>query len=316
MKGVAFCPAHITGFFKAHMPDRQGYDTMERIGSTGAGFSIKHGVITKVVVKKRNKKKNDGGGDNSNQRQNFRIRTQVYQSDKTDVSEHVLRKFLRLGDFSDLFFDIEHHVSVPIGYGLGSSSAVALSLAFALDKALRTDLEKTKIGEIAHSAEVECRTGLGDVLASFHGGFEVRLKPGAPGVGCVEKISVEKISVVMVCFSPISTNKFIKENLSQINGLGGRMVDQLLESKSYEDFQDMSIEFARYVGIMTPRMKRIVGEFKRNDIKCGVALFGETIFSLVPHKKVQKVLEIIQKYPDGIVIRSEVDEMGARVLNN
>ena len=307
MEGMAFCPAHITGFFKAHMPDKQGYGITEKTGSTGAGFSIKHGVTTKVIVKKK---------ASSNQKQNFRIKTQGYQSDKTDVSEGVLSEFLKLGDFSDLFFDIEHDVLIPIGYGLGSSSATALSLAFALDRALRTKLERTKIGEIAHNAEVRCRTGLGDVLASFHGGFEIRLRPGAPGVGRVEKISVEKISAVMICFSPISTNKFIKENLSQINGLGGKMVNRLLESRSYKDFQDMSIEFARYVDIMTPRMKKLVGEFERNNIKCGVALFGETIFSLVPRKEEYRVLEIMQKYPDGIIIKSELDETGARVLNN
>ncbi len=306
MKGMAFCPAHITGFFKAHMPDKQDHGVLDKAGSIGAGFSIKQGVTTRVRVEERK----------NNQKRNFQIRTYGYQSDKTNVSKHVLSEFLKLGEFSNLFFNIEHVVLVPVGYGLGSSSAVALSLAFALDQALKTKLEKTKMGEIAHNAEIKCRTGLGDVLASFHGGFEIRLKPGAPGIGSVEKISVEKISVIMACFSPISTNKFIKEHLSQINGLGGRMVNRLLESKSYEHFQDMSIEFARYVDIMTPRMKKIVDELERNNIKCGVALFGETIFSLVPHKEEQKVLEIIQKYPDGIIIKSEIDEVGARVLNN
>ena len=29
-----------------------------------------------------------------------------------------------------------------------------------------------------------------------------------------------------------------------------------------------------------------------------------------------KVLEILQKYPDGIIIKSELDNNGARVLNN
>ena len=51
----------------------------------------------------------------------------------------------------------------------------------------------------------------------------------------------------MICFSPISTSKFIKEKLPQINGLGGKMVSKLLESKNYEHFQEMSLEFAKYV---------------------------------------------------------------------
>jgi len=303
MKGTAFCPAHITGFFKAHLEDNQS--NLENLGSMGAGFSIKQGVITRVKIDEK-----------GNQDSNFRITTKGYQSDKTDVSEFVLNEFLKIGDFENKFFDIEHEISIPVGYGLGSSSAVALSLSFALDQALETKLDKNTIGQIAHNAEVNCKTGLGDVLASFHGGFEVRVKPGAPGIGAVEKISTDKISVIMICFSPISTNKFIKERLSQINGLGGKMVNRLLESKDYQHFQDMSLEFAKYVDVMTPRMQEIVDELTQNDIKCGIALFGETIFSMVPKKDESKVLEILEKYSDGAIINSELDNVGARVLNN
>ena len=214
------------------------------------------------------------------------------------------------------FFEIEHEISVPVGYGLGSSSAVALSLSFALDQALQTKLDKQKLGQIAHNAEVNCKTGLGDVLASYHGGFEIRVKPGAPGIGNVEKIPTNEISVIMVCFAPISTNKFLKERLSQINGLGGKMVNKLLESKDYEHFQDMSLEFAEYVDVMTPRMQKLVNELSNNGIKSGIALFGETVFSMIPKQKEEKVLEILQKYPGGIIIKSELDNIGARILNN
>jgi len=303
MEATAFCPAHITGFFKAHLEDNQ--NNLENLGSMGAGFSIKEGVTSTVKVQTK-----------ENQEKNFQIITQGYESDKTDVSEYVLNEFLKLGEFSNKFFVIEHNISIPVGYGLGSSSAVALSLSYALDQALNTNLEKRIIGQIAHNAEVNCKTGLGDVLASYHGGFEIRVKPGAPGIGKVEKINTEKISVIMICLSPISTNKFIKERLSQINGLGGKMVKKLLESKNYKHFQDMSLEFAKYVDVMTPRMEKIVDELSENKIKCGIALFGETIFSMIPQNEENKVLDILQKYSDGIIIRSELDDYGARVLNN
>ncbi len=303
MEATAFCPAHITGFFKAHLDDNQS--SLENLGSMGAGFSIKLGVTTRVKIDTRD-----------NQESNFRITTKGYQSDKTDVSEFVLNEFLKIGKFSNKFFHIEHEISIPVGYGLGSSGAVALSLSYALDQALETKLDKIIIGQIAHNAEVNCKTGLGDVLASFHGGFEIRVKPGAPGIGSVEKIFTEKISVIMICFSPISTNKFIKEHLSKINGLGGKMVNRLLESKNYEHFQDMSLEFAKFVDIITPRMQKLVNELSENNIKCGIAFFGETIFSMVPKEDENKVLEILQKYPDGIIIKSELDDNGARVLYN
>ncbi|MCJ8305709.1 MAG: GHMP kinase [Nitrosopumilus sp.] len=303
MEATAFCPAHVTGFFKAYLNDNQ--NNLENLGSMGAGFSIKQGVTTRVKIESKN-----------NQKSNFKITTKGYQSDKTDISEFILNEFLKLGKFSNKFFNIEHDISIPVGYGLGSSAAVALSLSFALDQALETKLDKISIGKIAHNAELNCKTGLGDVLASFHGGFEIRVKPGAPGIGRVEKILTEEISIIMICFSPISTNKFIKERLSQINGLGGKMVNKLMESKNYEHFQEMSLEFANYIDVMTPKMQKLVNELFENNIKCGVALFGETIFSMIPKKDENKILEILKKYPEGIIIKSELDNVGARVLNN
>ena len=303
MEATAFCPAHVTGFFKAYFDENQGVP--EKFGSMGAGFSIKEGVTTKVVISAKNK-----------QHSRFRISLKGFQSDKTDVSEFVLKEFLKLGNFEDIFFDIEHRISIPVGYGLGSSGAVALSLSYALDQVLELKLDKIEIGKIAHIAEINCKTGLGDVLASYHGGFEIRVKPGAPGIGKVEKIDVDNISIIMICFSPISTNKFIQEHLSKINGLGGKMVNKLLESKDYDNFQDMSLEFAKYINVMTPRMEKLIEELSLNGIKSGIALFGETVFTMIPKISKNKVLDIFKKYPEGKIIISQLDVQGARVLNN
>ena len=295
---TAFCPAHITGFFKAELNKNDS----KQLGSLGAGFSIQKGVKTTVTI--RNKTKHDIS--------NFTIKVNGFESGDMRVSEVVLSKFSTKGKFVDII----HEIDVPVGYGFGCSAAVALSLSIALNDALECKLSKIKVAQIAHDVEIECKTGLGDVLASYHGGFEIRDKPGAPGIGHVQKITLDKISIIMICFSPISTSKFIKEKLSQINGLGGKMVNELLESKNYEHFQEMSLEFAKYVNVMTPRMQKVVNQLSKNNIKCGIALFGETIFSMVPKEKENNVLEILEKFSDGIIIKSKLDDTGARILYN
>ena len=295
---TAFCPAHITGFFKAEL----NKEDSKQLGSLGAGFSIQKGVKTTVTI--RNKTKHDIS--------NFTIKVNGFESGDMRVSEVVLSKFSTKGKFVDII----HEIDVPVGYGFGCSAAVALSLSIALNDALECKLSKIKVAQIAHDVEIECKTGLGDVLASYHGGFEIRDKPGAPGIGHVQKITLDKISIIMICFSPISTSKFIKEKLSQINGLGGKMVNELLESKNYEHFQEMSLEFAKYVNVMTPRMQKVVNQLSKNNIKCGIALFGETIFSMVPKEKENNVLEILEKFSDGIIIKSKLDDTGARILYN
>ena len=78
MKATAFCPAHVTGFFKVHLDEKHVIT-----GSVGAGFSIKHGVTTRVRVEPRR----DG-------EPYFRITTSKYKSENTDVSKFVLDEFV------------------------------------------------------------------------------------------------------------------------------------------------------------------------------------------------------------------------------
>ena len=297
MKARAFCPAHITGFFKAELDEKDP----NCLGSLGAGFSIQKGVKTTVITSHRN----------SSDTAKFHIQIKGFKTGDVRVSEYVLNEFL--ADNDDYFVDVTHELDVPVGYGFGCSAAVALSLALALNQALNSGFSKIKVGQIAHLAEIKCQTGLGDVIGSYHGGFEIRTKSGAPGIGQLQKIKPkEKLEVVLICFNPISTKKFLKEKISLVNGLGGKMVQELIKTQDMNEFQDKSIEFAQYIKVITPKMDRVVSELHKNGIKCGVALFGETLFSLIPSRKKQKVLQILKKY-DGHIISSRIDNSGARL---
>lgn len=295
MQAAAFAPGHITGFFKAEVEPKEP----QLKGSIGAGFCIKEGVTTKVKI-------------TSSDKPSFRIIVTGYKSDNTQVSEYVAKEFLKIANSNNYFLEIEHDVRIPVGYGLGSSGAVALSLAFALNKALGTNLSRTQVGQIAHNAEIHCQTGLGTVLSSYHGGFEIRTKHGAPGIGSLKKIHTD-YSVIVVCFSPISTKKFIKNELSRINGLGGKMVSKLLRSRDQMEFLDMSLEFAKYVGVITPKMQQVIDDLQEHGFKAGIAMFGETVFTLIPKSKEAEILKILEKYDDGIIINTDIDKSGIRV---
>jgi len=267
----------------------------------GAGFSIQKGVKTTVILSSRN----------PSNATKFHIQIKGFKTGDVRVSEYVLNEFLANND--GYFVDVIHELDVPVGYGLGCSAAVALSLSLALNQALDTGYSKTEAAQIAHLAEIRCKTGHGAVLASYHGGFEIRTKSGAPGVGELEKIyPKEKLDALIVCFNPISTKKFLGEKISLVNGLGGKMVQELIKSKDIGEFQDKSIKFAKFIKVITPKMDKVVSELRKNGIKCGVALFGETIFSLVPCSEKKKVLQILEKY-DGFVLSSKIDNSGARL---
>ena len=91
------------------------------------------------------------------------------------------------------------------------------------------------------------------------------------------------------------------------------MVKKLIDSQDMDEFQDMSVKFAQYIHVITPNMKKVIKELHDSGIKCGIALFGETVFSLVTKDKKQKTLEILRKYDDGIIITSRIDNSGARL---
>ena len=88
---IRFCPAHITGFFKYMI--NQDERILENLGSTGAGFSIKQGVTTSVKINIKN-----------NDKENFQIITKGYKPDKTNISEYVIKEFLKLGEIFKLIF--------------------------------------------------------------------------------------------------------------------------------------------------------------------------------------------------------------------
>ena len=294
MEGVAFCPGHITGFFKAEINE-----SAEKTGSLGAGFSIQYGVKSRV----RLVEKTDVPYD---------IITTGFDTDNTSVSEYVLKYFIN-HNVINYKIQVEQHIEIPVGYGLGSSGAAALSLAFALDKVLNTRYSRERIALIAHNAEIDCKTGLGDVLGVYKGGIEIRTKPGAPGIGRVELVNDDSHKVVLICFAPIATQTFMKK-LSTINGLGGKMVKRFQASRDIYHFQDMSIEFGRHAGIITKRLERVIEELRNDGIRCGVAFFGETIFTIIKESEIKQVQKIASRYDTARVITTQIDHKGPRLI--
>ena len=61
--------------------------------------------------------------------------------------------------------------SLPLGYWFGISGASALATAYALNRLLKLKKSNKELAIIAHIAEVESKTGLGDVTNQYYWGF-------------------------------------------------------------------------------------------------------------------------------------------------
>jgi len=292
----AFSPGHITGFFEI---PHGSYSHFLHKGSKGAGFSIDRGIATTAYVYESAKT-------------DYRISINGIQTGNAEVSSWVVEEYLKLAN-RPYFVNVDHDAGIPVGFGLGSSGAAALSLSYALNEALDIGLSRTEAAQIAHHAEIACKTGLGTVIAEFAGGFEIRTGAGAPGIGSVTKIDLENYKAVVLCLAPISTKSFLTSRTDEINGLGGIMLSKLSVSRSVDDFLTMSREFAGTLGLTEDRCKEPMAALKSRGIESSVALLGQTVFTLVPRAMAKEARDAIKGF-GGTLLVCNIDGNGARVL--
>ena len=292
----AFSPGHITGFFEI---THASYSHFLHKGSKGAGFSIDRGIATTTYVYESAKT-------------GYRISINGTQVRDAEVSKWVIEEYLKVAS-KPCFVNVEHEIGIPVGFGIGSSGAAALSLSYALNEVLDAGLGRTQAAQIAHHAEIACKTGLGTVIAEFAGGFEMRTSAGAPGVGSVSKIDLQNYRAVMLCLAPISTKSFLTNRMDEINGRGGVMLKKLLESRNVDEFLKMSHEFADTLDLTEGRCKAPIAALKAKGIESSVALFGQTVFTLVPQARAKEARDALKGF-GGTLLVCNIDSNGSRVL--
>jgi len=298
----AFSPCHITGFFQIlDQPANSLY-----AGSRGAGVSLSRGLETIVKVRKALKS-------------SLQVKINGSASNSTRVSKHVVDAFLsRFERIENFEIIVEHHAEVPIGSGFGTSGAAALSLALALSDVFGLGMSKMEAGKMAHAAEVECKTGLGTVIAEAFGGLEVRVKPGAPGIGETKNVPASKdYAVACLTFDSLPTEKFLTDKMTRkrINEFGGNLVDKLIEQPNVANFMNFSRQFAEHVGLITEKVRRVLNAADNVNFVCSMPMFGESVFTLIKQESLEELLKVFRKYgADGKIILSEIDFEGARLL--
>ena len=96
---------------------------------------------------------------------------------------------------------------LPLGCGFGLSGAAALATAYALNELLHLRKNTESLAMVAHVAEVENRTGLGDVCSQYHGGCLVKLREGAPLVA--DRLPIAEQPIYYRYFGPIQTSEVL-----------------------------------------------------------------------------------------------------------
>jgi pantoate kinase len=268
---TAFSPCSITGFFRIH--DR--FRDPLRIGSTGAAVTLSKGVTTRVTVREAQKTRIIATLNNKS-------------LPTTSVSYCVARGFIRR-DTRRLHVRVSHDCELPVGCGYGTSGAGALSLAFALNEAMGLSLSHVEAAQIAHAAEVACKTGLGTVASAFTGGLTIRKVAGAPGKGKVLKIILpSSLKLITASFGPISTRKLLQKSpfKNRVNTCADQLLAKMEQKKSSVNFVSLSKRFANCLGLMSQRLTRSVTSLDSIGLTSSMAMLGESLFSIVQRESV------------------------------
>ena len=260
-RATAFVPGHVTAFFSAHPNDRPA-----AAGSRGAGVTLTDGVD--VAVAERGAHESVDAGDGGDEIELTLNGEPTAIGAVTDVLD-------ALGVRGPVTVDTD----LPIGAGFGVSGAAALGTALAANDAFDCGRSENELVRIAHEAEVNRGTGLGDVVAQAHGGAPIRVEPGAPGVGELDGIpATERIEYVT--FGELSTEDVLGGDTTALSAAGEDALNRLRADPRLPTMMDAARGFAREADLLVPEVAEAVDAVGAVGGEAAMAMLGRTAFAL------------------------------------
>ncbi len=269
--------SHLTALFAPETPRSNSYDDWQdtlAVGSKGLGFSIDAGVITRVQPLVGKKRHEVWFGENQ------------MSTRQAPVSHRALA--LLEGEVGKLPpTRVFHQFDVPLGGGFGTSAAGALGLLTAIRNLHDLPLTDVEIFQLAHATEVLEKGGLGDVLGLYHGGFEQRIKVGAPDVGkCRRFEELEgKFIVLVKYFSRLETKSVLsnEKSINLVKTVGSKILKALERQSSLDlDFLKKAFrEFDVTVGLMNDHVLKELSRLWEQDYLAGQIMIGNAVFVLI-----------------------------------
>ena len=268
----AYAPGHITGFFQIHE-----HENPHRKGSTGCGIVLNGGVTTEVKVGKSVEE------------------TEIFLNGKK-VEGRTTRTVTEM--MTELPVRIKSWAEIPTGCGFGASGAGALGTAYALNSALSLNQTVKCLTEYAHVAEVVNCSGLGDIAAQSSGGVVVRMQPGGPEFGLVDRIPAPEARVFCIVLGEISTGSVLRNEAAsaRINSAGKAAMAELLKKPTIENFMQQSKDFASKTGLMSSRAKDVIETAKACGGLASQAMLGDTVFAIAPNSQEFALYEALQEF--------------------
>lgn len=302
----AFCPGGISSFFEICNTDPTGRPLTDplHIGARGGGFAIKRGVHVHVAIRKSAKK---------------RIKVQI-NSNPTPFPTTTHYALTNLVERFQLSLEVRVDIvaDVPISAGFGTSAAGTAASCLALADAARLPITMNELGQVTHMAEVVNGTGLGTASAIFVGGFPLVTEPGAPGIGCVDRLTFPRAhSIICVYLGPMSKRDTLGEVgiAARVNGPAQRAMNAIRARPELTNFLTQARRFSEESGFQTPEVKHVLQIMVQNGAS-GAAqnMIGRAVHGVAEDRKARRIAHFIRRsFPSAKVFVTKLDNAGARL---
>jgi pantoate kinase len=266
---------------------------MEKTGSRGAGINLSFGALSEVEVKESDIQIFDFFVNNNN------CDSPVVQL----ALNHLIGS-------QPLHITVRTNLDLPIGQGFGMSAASAVSASYAL--AYLLGISNHVAMKAAHFAEIQLKTGLGDVIASCFGGIEIRKEAGLPPWGMIEHIPGSIDLVLCVIGDKLDTCKILsdREKIVNISQYGKYCIKKLLDNPTIENLFSISQLFTKKTRLAESRVNEAIN-IAKNYGAGSMCMLGNSLFASGETDKLSKVLSNF-----GKVYVCKVDQFGAHVIKN
>jgi len=189
------------------------------------------------------------------------------------------------------------HEPLPARRGYATSAAVTLAAALAVAAFRGGSL--LAAAQAAHRAEVECKTGLGDVLAlsSPAGGVAVRIEPGAPGVGRVDYIPAPPTLAV------VTASRGEEETSSLLGRLSDREASEALNAlrrlerdPTFDRFVEEATNYSLRVGWLRGLLGDVAAEILSMEGVLGGYSKKRVAVFIVERDRAADVADLLSRY--------------------
>ena len=278
-----FCPGHVSCVF-------QPFPSSDPVKAGSRGFGIRLSLGAHCTAEPRSDRE-------------IRITIDGIEC-QAPVTRHAV-----LSLAGDTGFDISISNDLPVSQGFGMSAAGALSAALCVCDHLGLSEHDAVVA--AHSADVCCGGGLGDVVAIAECcDLPIRMLPGIPPHGRMDGLNhhIDRMTLAVLGQKMVTGSVLGDQTMmDRIREVSERAMDAFLEERTVDALYRQSNMFSSQSGLESDQLRAALEILHSEGYHAGMCMLGNSVFTDASGNVVKDLLGldeadvfVCSSYPDPL----------------